>query len=118
MSAEAASTGRASWAGSYGEDMEASAIISFPRPATDPAVDAAAASVPDAEAVDQAIAEIDAAIALVSAGAARRVRLTAIPFLEAAAATGLARATAASMQFAFERGDRSGVATVTVGPIE
>ena len=59
--------------------MEASAIISFPRPATDPAVDAAAASVPDAEAVDQAIAEIDAAIALVSAGAARRVRLDRHP---------------------------------------
>jgi hypothetical protein len=61
--------------------------------------------------------EIDAAIALVASGNARRVRLTALPFVESMAATGLARARAVGVAFAFERTEGVGVATVTVGPL-
>ncbi len=63
-----------------------------------------------------ALAEIDAAIALVLSAAARRVRLTALPFVEPIAAIGLARARAAGVGFTFERGERIGVSTVTIGP--
>jgi hypothetical protein len=72
---------------------------------------------PDA-AGSAALAEIDAAIALVLGGAARRVRLTALPFVETIAAIGLAHATAAGLTFGFDRAERAGVITVTVGPIE
>ena len=66
---------------------------------------------------DRALAEIDVAIALVASRVARRVRLTAMPFVETVAATGLAHARAAGMAFTFERSERIGVATVTVGPV-
>jgi hypothetical protein len=80
------------------------------RPATDlDAMSAGAAS---------ALVEIDAAIALVVGSAAQRVRLVAVPFIEVVAAVGLARARAAGVRFAFERGERAGVAIVTVGPLE
>jgi hypothetical protein len=72
----------------------------------------------EAEAGEAALAEIDAAIALVVGGAARRVRLTAVPFVTAVAATGLARAQSAHVRFALERPHRIGVATVTIGPRE
>jgi len=65
-----------------------------------------------------ALLEIEAAIALVESHAARRVRLTALPFVETVAAVGLARARAAGVAFAVERSTRAGVATVTVGPLE
>jgi hypothetical protein len=48
--------------------------------------------------------------------AAVRVRLTAFPFVETVAATGLARARAAGVAFGFERTERLGIATVTIGP--
>ncbi|HXU86920.1 MAG TPA: hypothetical protein VN773_14055 [Verrucomicrobiae bacterium] len=89
--------------------MDASPVIVFPRPGGD-----AAAS----DVVSSALTEIDVAIALVASHAARRVRLTAIPFVEDAAALGLAHARAAGIAFTFERGERLGVATVTVGPLE
>ena len=90
--------------------MDSSTVITFPRPgvASDPRDDAGAA----------ALAEIDAAIALVAGQAARRVRLTAVPFVEAAAAEGLAHARAAGMAFRFERPEREGVVTVTIGPLD
>ena len=50
------------------ELVESTTVINFPRP--DAALDPDTAGAP-------ALAEIDAAIALVAAGAARRVRLTA-----------------------------------------
>jgi hypothetical protein len=65
-----------------------------------------------------ALVEIDAAIALVTERAARRVRLVAVPFIESVAALGLARARAAGVRFVFERGERAGTASVTVGPLE
>ena len=58
------------------ELVESTTVINFPRP--DAALDPDTAGAP-------ALAEIDAAIALVAAGAARRVRLTAIPFVESVA---------------------------------
>jgi hypothetical protein len=90
--------------------VEPLATIHALSPDEDPAVafDAGAA----------ALAEIDAAIALVVSAAARRVRLTALPFVEPVAATGLARARAAGVAFTFERGERIGVSTVTIGPLD
>jgi hypothetical protein len=74
-----------------------------PRPFPTPAVDA----------VDRAIIEIDAAIELVLAGAARSVTLTGMPGLAAAAGVGAARAQDAAVGFrlAPNRPD-----TVVIGP--
>lgn len=89
--------------------MEPSAILAFP---------AVAGRDSDISAVaDRALTEIDVAITLVATHVARRVRLTGVPFLEDVAAIGLAHAHAAGMAFAFERGERVGVATITVGPV-
>jgi hypothetical protein len=65
-----------------------------------------------------ALAEIDAAIALVSARVARRVRLTALPFVESVAGLGLAHAREAGLAFQFEQAERAGVVTITIGPAE
>jgi hypothetical protein len=60
------------------------------------------------------LAEIDAAIAMVASGLASRVRLVSLGHADAVAATGLAHAQDASVDF---RLDRNGEATaVTVGP--
>jgi hypothetical protein len=63
-----------------------------------------------------ALVEIDAAIALVSGHAARRVRLTAMPALASVAGLGLARAQDAGLPFQYEQD--GGVVTITIGPIE
>jgi hypothetical protein len=89
--------------------MDSSAVIALPVLVP---LDAA----PAEDAASTALAEIDAAIALVSGGAARRVRLVAIPFVESVAGVALARATAAGLEFGFERTGPAGVATVTIGP--
>ncbi len=93
--------------------VDSSTVIAFPRPgAFDPAdaeVDGAGAG---------ALAEIDAAITLVAVGAARRVRLTALPFVETVLAVGLAHARAAGMAFRLEGQERDGVRTVTIGPLD
>ena len=88
--------------------MDSPTVIAFPR--SDPG----AISPDDLGAA--ALAEIDAAIALVVGHAARRVRLTAVPFVETVAAVGLAHARAAGLAFEFERPERAGVVTVTIGP--
>jgi hypothetical protein len=90
--------------------VDSPTVIAFPRPGVDRS--------PHDDAGAVALAEIDAAIALVAGLAARRVRLTAIPFVELAAAEGLAHARAAGIQFRFERPEREGVATVTIGPLD
>ena len=90
--------------------MDSSTVIAFPR------LDAGVATPDDVGAA--ALAEIDAAIALVAGRAARRVRLTAVPFVETVAAVGLAHARAAGLAFEFERPERAGVVTVTIGPLE
>ena len=84
-------------------------MIAFPRPGVD--------RLPHDDAGAAALTEIDTAIAMVLGGAARRVRLTALPFVEQVAAEGLAHASAAGMEFRFERPEREGVATVTIGPL-
>ena len=89
--------------------MDSSAVITFPS-------EHASGDDP-AELGSTALAEIDAAIALVVGHAARRVRLTGWPFVELVAAAGLARAQAAGVAFAVERADRAGVVTVSVGPM-
>jgi hypothetical protein len=65
-----------------------------------------------------ALREVDAAIALVVAGVAGRVRLAGVPFLDAVAGTALARARAAGLAFRLEPTDREGVVTATIGPLE
>jgi hypothetical protein len=92
--------------------VDTAAIIPLRPPGTAGDADVDAIS----ESTTIALAEIDAAIALVVGGAARRVRLTAVPFAESAAATGLARAQAAGVAFAVERAERIGVTTLTIGP--
>jgi hypothetical protein len=93
--------------------VDSSRVIAFPRAASTGGDDNDAADVGAA-----ALAEIDAAIALVVGGAARRVRLTALPFVDVAAALALAHARAAGLGFRFERPSRAGVVTVTIGPLE
>jgi hypothetical protein len=106
--------------------VDTATVIPFPRPsragasasppvggtpgAFDEGVDVAEIDAP-------ALAEIDAAIALVAARVARRVRLVALPIVESVAALGLAHARAAGIEFACERGERIGVATLTIGPL-
>jgi len=88
--------------------VDRSSVIDFPRPdGSSPAFDDAGTA---------ALVEIDVAIALVAAGAARRVRLTALPFVETVAAVGLARARSAGLAFRYEPTERAGVATLTIGP--
>jgi hypothetical protein len=57
----------------------------------------------DPSRVEWAIAEIDAAIELVSSGLAISVRLCELPEIESAAAIGLAHAQAAGIPFRFVR---------------
>jgi hypothetical protein len=90
--------------------MDSLSTLDLVRPSTDLDVASVGAA--------SALVEIDAAIALVVGSAAHRVRLVAVPFIESVAAVGLARARAAGVRFEFERGDRAGNATVTVGPLE
>lgn len=61
------------------------------------------------------IAEVEAAIALVTAGAAVRVRLACLPAPLAVAGPGLALAQAAGVAFQVTRSE-SGAVTIDVGP--
>ena len=80
-------------------------VIAFPRD-----LDGAAES-------EAAIAEIDAAIAMVTGGHAIRVRLTAVPDIAQVAGVGAAHANAVGVGFRLESPQRAGVITVTVGPL-
>ena len=61
------------------------------------------------------LAEIDAAIGMVVAGAARRVCLVALSGVEAVAGIALARAQAADVGFHLDR-DAGGAVRLTIGP--
>jgi hypothetical protein len=87
--------------------MGLSTVVGLPRSGREPG-----------RAADAALSEIEMAIALVTAGSAVRVRLTALPFVESIAAVGLARARAARVGFRLERGERVGVTTITIGPLD
>lgn len=65
-----------------------------------------------------ALREVDAAIALVTGGTARRVRLTGVRFPDVVAGTALAHARAAALGFRLEQAEGEGVATATIGPID
>lgn len=80
--------------------MDLRPILPFPAPGLDP--------------LERDLGEIDAAIELVTRGAATRVRLVALARPDAAASTGLARAQAAGVRFAVDR--RANGTSVTVGP--
>jgi hypothetical protein len=104
-----------SWGRPYVEVVDTATVITFPR------FDADAGTPADTDTLEvgaAALAEINAAISLVTSRVARRVQLTALPFVEAAAAVGLANARAAGIAFRFDRADRAGVATVTIGPLD
>ena len=64
---------------------------------------------------DTALAEIEAAVALVSRGLATRVRLVGLANVDAIAGAGLARAQASHVAFALDR-SASGAVAVTLGP--
>jgi hypothetical protein len=64
---------------------------------------------------DTALAEIEAAVALVTLGLATRVRLVGIAHIEDVAAAGLARAQSSGVEFALDR-SASGTVAVTLGP--
>lgn len=68
---------------------------------------------PADEAIDRAIAEIDAAIELVLTGAARKVTLAGMPGLAGAAGVGAARAQDAAVAFRVSPGRPD---TVIIGP--
>jgi len=76
---------------------------------------------PSTAAPDETIArdlvEIDAAIRLVAAGVATRVRLVSLSRPETVAPRGLARAQAAHIAFGIGRDDR-GAISLTIGPVE
>ena len=84
-----------------------SPITPFPRAAEEATDDDASA-----------LLEIDAAIAMVVTGNATRIRLTALPFVGRVSGIGAAHAQAAGVAFRVEGADRTGVLTVTVGPLE
>jgi hypothetical protein len=72
---------------------------------------------PLADPLEVALSEIDVAIELVLRGQARRVRLCGLAAGERAAGPGLARAQAACVRFAVERGEAPAFAvSLLIGP--
>ena len=70
------------------------------------------------ETLERALAEVDAAIALVERGAAARVRLAGFVWPAAAFAQSAIRARLAGVVFQLESSEVAGRVTVTVGPLE
>ena len=86
--------------------MESQAVIPFPR--SQERFD---------EDEEAALAEIDAAIALVLSRMARRVRLSGLALAAVVAGAGAAHAQLAGVEFGLDRDDVAGSLTITVGPI-
>jgi hypothetical protein len=83
--------------------MEPNAVVPFP--------------LVSPEQLDRDLSEIDAAIAMVLLGAARRVRLIGLSTAEEAAALGLGRAQQAGVMFRLDRSaDRP--PAIMIGPLE
>jgi hypothetical protein len=72
---------------------------------------------PSAEEVEKALAQVDAAIALVSGGAAVRIRLIAFPLVDMVAGLAAAHAQLAGVAFQIDRLDPVGAAAMIVGPV-
>jgi hypothetical protein len=81
--------------------MDPTRLLPFPHASTDP--------------IERDLAEIDAAIGLVTLGVATRVRLVGLMRAEAVAGAGLARAQDAGVSFRLEHSEGGGLA-VTLGP--
>jgi hypothetical protein len=75
------------------------------------------ASDPTDEDLDNALAEVDAAIALVNRGEAVRVRLIGFALAEAVAGLAAAHAQLAGVGFQIERPGVAGAAAMIIGPI-
>jgi hypothetical protein len=71
----------------------------------------------DAE-LAQALAEVDAAIALVRGGAAVRIRLVGFALAEAIAGLAAAHAQLARVAFRIDRPDGDGMTAIIVGPLD
>ena len=72
---------------------------------------------PSDEDLDDALAEVDAAIALIRRGAAVRVRLVGFALAEAVAGLAAAHAQLAGVGFQIDRPDVAGTAAMIIGPI-
>ena len=72
---------------------------------------------PSDEDLDDALAEVDAAIALVTRGGAVRVRLIGFALAEAVAGLAAAHAQLAGVGFQIDRPDVAGAAAMIIGPI-
>jgi hypothetical protein len=72
---------------------------------------------PSEEDLDNALAEVDAAIALIRRGAAVRVRLVGFALAEAVAGLAAAHAQLAGVGFQIDRPDVAGTAAMIIGPI-
>ena len=72
---------------------------------------------PSEEDLDNALAEVDAAIALVRRGAAVRVRLIGFALAEAVAGLAAAHAQLAGVGFQIDRPDVAGAVAMIIGPI-
>jgi hypothetical protein len=72
---------------------------------------------PSDEDLDDALAEVDAAIALIRRGAAVRVRLVGFALAEAVAGPAAAHAQLAGVGFQIDRPDVAGAAAMIIGPI-
>ena len=72
---------------------------------------------PSDEDVEKALGQVDAAIALVSRGAAVRIRLIGFPFVGVVAGLAAAHAQLAGVGFQIDRLEPAGPAAVIVGPL-
>jgi hypothetical protein len=99
-------TGLASWERGYGEDVEHIEPTPFPR-----------ALEPSDDDLEKALAEVDVAIAVVSRGAAVRVRLIGFPLVEGVVGLAAAHAQLAGVAFQIDRLDPAGAAAMVVGPL-
>ena len=94
----------ASWEPGYGEDVEGVEPTPFPREPSD-------------EELEIALAEVDAAIALIQAGAAARIRLIGFALVDVVAGLAAAHAQLAGVGFQIDRLDPAGAAAMIVGPL-
>ena len=75
------------------------------------------ASEPTDEEFDSALAEVDAAIALVLGGAAVRIRLIGFALADAVAGLAAAHAQLAGVRFQLEPAELAGAVAIIVGPL-
>ena len=96
----------ASWEPRYGEGVEHIDPIPFPH-----------AIEPSDQDLENALAEVDAAIALVRRGAAVRIRLIGFALVDVVAGLAAAHAQFAGVGFQIDRLDPAGAAAMIVGPL-